>query len=59
MLPQFRIEESRDADGTLRLTVLGELDLSVAPSLDAQLQPNVRRPLELLGMSATLWPEDA
>jgi anti-anti-sigma factor len=38
MLPhQFRIEESRDSDGALRLTLLGELDLTVAPRLDARL----------------------
>lgn len=37
MLPQFRIEESRDGDGALRLTVHGELDLTVAGQLDARL----------------------
>jgi anti-anti-sigma factor len=34
---QFRIDESRDADGALRLTLLRELDLTVAPRLDARL----------------------
>jgi anti-sigma B factor antagonist len=107
MLSQFRIEERTDPDGALRLTVLGELDLTVAPALDArlatlrkagaqvrldlsklefidssgirvvtlaalhaqrngwefeldrELSPSVRRPLELLGMDAALWPEEA
>jgi anti-anti-sigma factor len=37
MLPQFRIEERRDGDGALRLTVRGELDLTVAGQLEARL----------------------
>jgi hypothetical protein len=27
--------------------------------LDRELSPSVRRPLELLGMDAALWPEEA
>jgi anti-sigma B factor antagonist len=38
MLPQFRIEESREGDGALRLTVRGELDLTVAAQLEARLR---------------------
>lgn len=105
MLPQFSIKERRDGDGVLRLTVRGELDLTVAAQLEErlgglrregtrvrldlselefidssgirvvtlaaldarrdgwdlevvrELPPTVRRPFELLGMQAALWPD--
>jgi anti-sigma B factor antagonist len=38
MAPQFSMVDARDADGALRLTLLGELDLTVADQLEARLQ---------------------
>jgi anti-anti-sigma factor len=37
MTPQFWIEESQDSDGALRLTLFGELDLTVAGELESRL----------------------
>ena len=37
MLPQFSIEERRDGDGVLRLSLRGELDLTVAARLEERL----------------------
>jgi anti-sigma B factor antagonist len=37
MTTQFWIEESQDPDGPLRLTLLGELDLTVAGELESRL----------------------
>ena len=106
MPTQFRIEQRREPDGGFRLTLLGELDLSVADDLETRLQelkrahasvrldlsrlsfidstglrvltlawldsdrnngwrfevepdlnPTIRRPLELLGLDRVLWSE--
>jgi anti-anti-sigma factor len=36
--PQFRMVEAADADGVLRLTLLGELDIAVVDQLTLQLE---------------------
>jgi anti-anti-sigma factor len=38
MTPRFRIQEKEEPDGVLRLTLLGELDLTVADQLDRRLE---------------------
>jgi anti-sigma B factor antagonist len=38
MPTQFRIDEGQDPDGALRLTLLGELDLTVADQLEQRLE---------------------
>ena len=66
MTSQFWIEESQDSDGSLRLTLFGELDLTVVGELESRLgelkaeetphvSPVVKRPLELLGLGEVLW----
>jgi anti-anti-sigma factor len=106
MAAQFQIEQRRELDGGFRLTLLGELDMSVAEGLEARLRelkgahasvrldlsqlsfidstgirivtlarldsgrnngwqfevepelnPAIRRPLELLGLDRVLWSE--
>ena len=38
MAAQFQIEQRRDGDGEVRLTLLGELDMSVAEDLETRLR---------------------